>query len=157
MRIEAQNGATYKGATKGNIVFEGSGFDEGHLQLDNAHIFPTDDGDYTFLRLAGKAPGSATDAPLHIGYSGSAHELSFFDVTTPITQPTALTSTLTTVTHTAPGTPDYAVASLIDSGVGSAWGFSTQDEGHTVLSVIANLQTRVDELETKLQSLGLIA
>ena len=38
-----------------------------------------------------------------------------------------------------------------------AIGFATKDEGNTVLSVIANLQTRVEELETKLQAHGLIA
>jgi hypothetical protein len=152
MRIEAQDGAN-KGATKGNIVFEGGDWNTGHLQLGAAHIWSSG----SIVRIAGQFPGDATDAAIHIEVASHTAKLGFFDVTTPITQPTALTSTLTTVTHTAPGTPDYAVASLIDSSVGSAWGFSTQDEGHTVLSVIANLQTRVDELETKLQSLGLIA
>ena len=69
-------------------------------------------------------------------------------------QQTALTGTLTGITHTAPGTPDYAIANLTNS---SPYGFVSQDEGNTVLSVIANLQTRVDELETKLQAHGLIA
>lgn len=69
----------------------------------------------------------------------------------------ALTTQLTTLTHTSPGTPDYAIAALVDSGAASAWGFSTQDEGHTVLSVIANLQTRVAELEARLQAFVLLA
>lgn len=80
----------------------------------------------------------------------------FFD-TTPTTQPTALTTQLTSITHTSPGTPDYALQDLVDSGAGSAFGFATKDEGNTVLSVILNLQARVAELETKLQALGLIA
>ena len=62
----------------------------------------------------------------------------------------AITTALTTITHTAPGTPDYALATVQLAG----YGFSTQDEGNTVLSVIANLQTRVNELEDILQNLG---
>ena len=80
-----------------------------------------------------------------------------FFSTAPTTQPTALTTQLTSLTHTAPSTPDYALADLIDSGSGSAFGFSTKDEGNTVMSVILNLQARVAELEAKLQALGLLA
>ena len=84
------------------------------------------------------------------------NKLGFYGVTT-VVQPTALTSQDTSLTHTAPGTPDFAIQDLIDSGVGSAFGFATKDEGNTVLQVILNLQTRVAELETKLQALGLLA
>lgn len=66
----------------------------------------------------------------------------------------ALTTQLTTITSTAPGTPDYAVQDLTQT---SPFGFVTKDEGNTVLSVIANLQTRVAELETRLKALNLIA
>lgn len=66
----------------------------------------------------------------------------------------ALTTQLTSITSTAPGTPDYAIQDLINT---SAYGFATKDEGNTVLSVIANLQTRVAQLESRLQALGLIA
>jgi len=66
----------------------------------------------------------------------------------------ALTTQLTSITSTAPGTPDYAIQDLINT---SAYGFVTKDEGNTVLSVIANLQTRVAQLESRLQALGLIA
>jgi len=69
-----------------------------------------------------------------------------------VDQAAAMTAQLTTITHTAPGTPDYALQDLIDSGVGSAWGFASQDEGNTLLSVIANLQARVAELEAGLDS-----
>lgn len=54
------------------------------------------------------------------------------------------TAALTTITHTSPGTPDYAIQNLSAGG----FGFVTADEGNTVLSVIANLQTRLTELET---------
>jgi len=69
-------------------------------------------------------------------------------------QGAALTAALTTLTYTAPGTPDYAVQDLTNSG---GYGFVTKDEGNTVLSVIANLQARVNELEGRFQAHGLIA
>lgn len=66
----------------------------------------------------------------------------------------ALTAQLTTITSTAPGTPDYAIQDLTST---TPFGFASKDEGNTVLSVIANLQTRVAQLESRLQALGLIA
>jgi hypothetical protein len=61
---------------------------------------------------------------------------------------------LTTITSTAPGTPDYAIQDLTST---TPFGFVTKDEGNSVLSVVANLQTRVAQLEAKLQTLGLLA
>lgn len=55
---------------------------------------------------------------------------------------------LATITHTAPGTPDYAVQDLINT---SAYGFVTKDEGNTVLSVVKNLQQRVADLEARVK------
>jgi hypothetical protein len=95
---------------------------------------------------------TGTTTGTKIGTSTS-QKIGFFDAT-PIVQPTELTDELTTITHTAPGTPDYAVQDLVQN---TGYGFVTKDEGNTVLSVIANLQTRVNELETKLASLGLLA
>jgi hypothetical protein len=63
----------------------------------------------------------------------------------------ALTAQLTSITHTAPGTPDYAIQDLTNTG---GFGFATKDEGDTVLSVIRNLQTRVAELEARLKATG---
>ena len=71
-------------------------------------------------------------------------------------QATALTSALTQITHTGPTTPDYAIATPVSSGAGATWGFSTQDEFETIMAVVLNLQTRVDELESKLQAYGLL-
>lgn len=67
----------------------------------------------------------------------------------PVAQGAALTAALTTITHTSPSTADYAIQNLTNS---SPYGFASQDEGNTVLSVIANLQTRVNELEARLDS-----
>ena len=85
--------------------------------------------------------------------TATTQKLGFYNAT-PVVQPTALTAQSTTVTHSAPGTPDYAIADLVNA---SGYGFVTLDEGLTVLQVIANLQARMSELETKLQTLGLIA
>lgn len=66
---------------------------------------------------------------------------------------TELTDELTTITHKAPSSADYAIADPVQN---TGYGFSTEDEMLTALSVIANLQTRVNELETKLVALGLL-
>ncbi len=68
-------------------------------------------------------------------------------------QATALTAALTTLTHSAPGTPDYAIQNLTTS---TPYGFVTQDEGNSVLKVIANLQARSAEIEAILQANGLV-
>lgn len=106
-------------------------------------------------KLSLSAYDTAARLGIEIEADGSVAKLGFYGVAT-VVRPTALTTQLTTVTFTAPGTPDYAIQDLIDSSAGAAFGFATKDEGNTVLSVIANLQTRVGELETKLQALGLL-
>jgi len=122
---------------------------DGHLDLDanvsidaNADISITDEKNIILSGTTGTKIGTATN-----------QKLGFFNAT-PVVQQTELTDELTTITHTAPGTPDYAVQNLTDT---SPFGFVTQDEGNTVLAVIANLQARVNELETKLVALGLLA
>lgn len=62
----------------------------------------------------------------------------------------ALTTQLTSITHTAPSTPDFAVQDLTQT---SPFGFVTKDEGNTVLQVIANLQTRLAEVEQALEDI----
>jgi hypothetical protein len=76
------------------------------------------------------------------------------ELTALVTTQSALTATLTPLTHTAPGTPDYAIQALT---VTTPYGFVSSDEGNTVLKVIANLQTRVSELEAALQAVGILA
>ena len=84
--------------------------------------------------------------------SNVAGKIGFFAAAA-VAQAAALTTQLTTITHTAPGTPDYAIQNLASGG----YGFVTADEGNSVLKVVANLQTRVAELETKLKAYGLLA
>jgi hypothetical protein len=88
---------------------------------------------------------------LRIRASGTAPMVAFYGGT-PVVRGAALTAQLTTITHTAPSTPDYAIQDLVDSSGGATFGFATKDEGNTVLSVILNLQTRVAELEARLNA-----
>jgi len=83
---------------------------------------------------------------------GTRTMLGFFGATA-VAKPTALTAGLTSISASAPGTPDYAISDPTTSG----YGFTTSDEFLTLMSVISNLQTRISQLETKLQSLGLIS
>jgi hypothetical protein len=71
-----------------------------------------------------------------------------------ITRGSALTAQLTTITHTAPGSDDFAIQNLTQT---TPFGFVTADEGNTVLKVIANLQARLAEVESRLETLGIIA
>lgn len=70
------------------------------------------------------------------------------------TQGAALTAQLTTITHTAPGTPDYALQDLVQN---TGFGFATADEGNSLLAVVANLQARCAEMEARLEALGIVA
>lgn len=83
-------------------------------------------------------------------------KIGFFGAT-PVVQGAEITDELTTITFTAPGTPDYAISNLVDSAGGSAFGFASADEGNSVLAVIANLQARVNDLESRLVTYGLLA
>lgn len=104
----------------------------------------------------------STQAPYSVGHNGpeglhigiAATDLVGFYGATPVAQGAALTAQLTTITHTAPGTPDYAIQNLTTS---TPYGFATADEGNTVLYVIANLQARLAQVEACLEAIGMIA
>ena len=104
----------------------------------------------------------SAQAPYSVGHNGpeglnigiaTTDKVGFYGVT-PVVQGATLTTQLTTLTHTAPGTPDYAIQNLTTS---TPYGFVTADEGNSVLKVIANLQTRLAELEARLETIGMIA
>lgn len=84
---------------------------------------------------------------------GVAYEDQLLDGARFTPEVSALTTQLATITSTAPGTPDFAIQDLTSS---TPFGFVTKDEGNSVLAVIANLQARVDELETALQTYGML-
>lgn len=109
------------------------------------------------LTMGGSAAGDlivkGAAANKLIETDASADKIGFF-AATPIVKPAALTTQLTSITHTAPGTPDYALQDLVQN---TGFGFVTKDEGNTVLKVILNLQVRLAEAEAKLQALGLLS
>lgn len=72
----------------------------------------------------------------------------------PFGTPAAVTAALTTLTPVAPGTPDYAIADVVNS---NAYGFADAEEARTVLAVIVNLQTRLAEVEAQLRALQIVA
>jgi hypothetical protein len=104
----------------------------------------------------------STQAPYSVGHNGpggihvgiaATDKVGCYGVT-PVVQGAALTAQLTTITHTAPGTPDYAIQNLTTS---TPYGFVTADEGNSVLAVIANLQARLAQVEARLEDIGIIA
>ncbi len=66
---------------------------------------------------------------------------------TPVPIGAALTTQLTSITHTSPGTPDYALQDLVQN---TGFGFVTKDEGNTLLAVVLNMQVRMAEFEARL-------
>lgn len=86
---------------------------------------------------------SDTSEALKVGFYGTA----------PVAQPAALTAQLTTITHTAPGTPDYAFGTVTTT---SGAGFSSIDEANSLLKVVANLQVRLLEIEVILENNGMV-
>lgn len=70
------------------------------------------------------------------------------------TQGAALTTQLTTIAPAdAEGTPDYAIAAITST---TPFGFASAQEAITVLYVIKNLQTRLAEVEARLEAAGLV-
>lgn len=164
----ASNGTLYPGATatynigdyftRVNAAYIGTIYNNGGTAAAPGSSIPnaTNAGMYYSSSTLGLSVGGTSFISGHasngVNVAPSGGKLGFFTVT-PVTRQTELTDELTTITHTAPGTPDYAIQNLTNTG---GYGFVTQDEGNTVLSVIANLQTRVNELETKLVAYGLL-
>lgn len=84
--------------------------------------------------------------------TGTNQKLAFYN-STPVVQQAGLTAVVGTVTFSEPTTPDYAMAAMVSAG----FGFSTLNEAHSILKVIANLQTRVAEISTRLTTYGLLS
>ncbi|MDD5640031.1 MAG: hypothetical protein PHX53_00165 [Syntrophales bacterium] len=98
------------------------------------------------------APG-VNDNPLALMLKVLGNKMGFFGAA-PVVKPAGLTARLTTLTFVDPGVPDYDIVAPIQN---TGWGFATADEFKTVMSVIANLQTRLGQLETRQQGLGLLS
>ena len=148
--------ATAGNADGGSVVLTGGAGSGSGVDGDISFVGPTG-GTSTFNGQTGQwtlhakvLVGGELEIDGNLNHDGS--NCGLYGVA-PVARPAALTAALTQISHTGPTTPDYAIATPINT---NAWGFSTQDEFETVMSVILNLQTRVDEAETKLQSLGLL-
>jgi len=149
--VDAYDGATYPAANLYCIAAEGdAGQVVGNVVIKANNMF--DGSLLATITLGGFGTGNGSK--LHSTVSIDTDADYKVDGTRVVSnRGAALTPQLTTVTHGAIGTPDYSVAFTNDGG----WGFSSDDEGRTVMSVIANLQTRVTELESRLTTHGLIS
>jgi hypothetical protein len=152
----AASNATVTYTNASTVYIDGAPTNGTNVTITNAYSFFVNAGVSYFggdIQIADTANVVlATGTGTKIG-TAATQKLGFFGVT-PVAQQTELTDELTTITHTAPGTADFDIQNLVAA---TGYGFVTEDEGNTVLSVIANLQARVNELETKLVALGFLA
>ena len=130
----------------GNVIVGGLSSIAGQLIVTGSSTI----GGLTFTDNRSVTLGTGTGTTFA---TATNQKLSFYGVTA-VVQPTALTATVGTVTFSEPTTPDYAIQDMTQV---TPYGFVTLDEGQSILKVIANLQVRVNQLEDKLQDLGLIA
>jgi hypothetical protein len=151
----AATNATVTYTTASSFYIDGAPTNGTNVTITNSYSFFVNAGVSYFggdIQIADTANVVlATGTGTQIG-TATTQKLGFFGAD-PVVQQTELTDELTTITHTAPGTADFDIQNLSLTG----YGFVTEDEGNTVLSVIANLQARVNELETKLVALGFLA
>lgn len=99
-----------------------------------------------------KAGGQTTG--IKIGAT-AGDKIGFFNAT-PAVKPTALTTAVVaaaSMTFTEPGTPDYAIQGVTQT---TPFGFVNANEGNSLIKVVQNLVKRVEELESKLQGIGLL-
>ena len=152
----AATNATVTYTTASSFYIDGAPTNGTNVTITNSYSFFVNAGVSYFggdIQIADTANVVlATGTGTQIG-TATTQKLGFFGAD-PVVQQTELTDELTTITHTAPGTADFAIQNLVAA---TGYGFVTEDEGNTVLSVIANLQARVNELETKLVALGFLA
>lgn len=122
--------------TDGDFELVGAGT---YGQTDVGQIIYGDDN-YTINNSIG-----STSVPigLCVGYVAATKLIVSIE---PVGDGTLQVTPLTTITHTAPSTPDYAIQALTTS---TPYGFATSDEGNTVLKVVAELQRRVLDLEKR--------
>lgn len=69
------------------------------------------------------------------------------------TRSSAATAAIATITHTAPGTDDFAWADVTTT---TPFGLANQDEARSVLKAIRINQLRLGEIETALKLAGII-
>jgi hypothetical protein len=128
-----------------------------HANLDTPgriEFKATPDGDYELDTIQTIDATGVTIEQGKLEHADASGTFGLFGVT-PASRATALTTQLGTLTYTAPSA-DYDIQDMVDVSLGAGWAFKDHDEANSVLAVISNLQTRVSELETKLQTYGLL-
>jgi len=125
-----------------------------HLSTDITDLTSSISSNAVVTDIKTKTDFITITVPINLNQVPSSAAVGWKTLIEGLAEQSAMTAQLTNITHTAPSSADYAIQALTNSG---GFGFVTADEGHTVLSVIANLQTRVAQLETKLQANNLIA
>jgi hypothetical protein len=105
---------------------------------------------YMVFSVAGSA---AATAPIeHMRFAPTTVARIGFFGTAPVVKPTSLTTQLTTITPPA-YTGDFAIQAVTQT---TPFGFVNANEGNTLINCVANLQTRIAEIESKFQGLGLL-
>ena len=94
----------------------------------------------------------ADGAGLKIG-KATGNKYAFYN-STPVIQATAPTAAIATITHTAPGTDDFAWADVTTT---TPYGLADQDEARSVLKAVRINQLRIGEIVTALQNMGIMA
>ena len=116
----------------------------------------TDSPSFTTPNIGTPSAGTLTNCtslPVSTGLSGLGTNMATFLATA---LPAAeITDELTTISHDEPGTPDYDFTSAVTNS--SPWSLATQAEFETLLKVVKNCQDRINDLETRLAGLGLLA
>ena len=136
----------------GGCVVGGTNLASGILKLGGQLATGSGNSEVQIIGTNGVNNGATVDVTPAVMIDVINNKIGMFGVT-PVVRPTALTTALTTITCSAPGTPDYAIADLTTV---TPFGFVTADEGQSLLKVVANLQTRMNEWETKATALGLL-
>jgi hypothetical protein len=136
----------------GGCVVGGTNLNAGILKVGGQLATGSGNSEVQIIGTNGTNNGATANTTPAIMIDVINNKIGFYGVT-PVIRPTALTTQLTTITATAPGTPYYNIQDLVQN---TGFGFVTANEGQSVLKVILNLQTRCAELESKLQGLGLL-
>ena len=112
------------------------------------YAFGVDNSDSNLLKFTSNGASTATPSVGTELMAFSNTGIGLF-ATTPVGQASAMTTQLTQITFVDENTPDFSMSSLTTT---SAAGFATLDEAQAFVEVVANLQTRVQELEAMLDT-----
>lgn len=102
--------------------------------------------------LSGAGINTHAQIDTHIANTANPHSVTAAQVGLTIPQ-TALTASVGTPTYTVTGTPAYAIATVTNT---TPFGFATLNEAEGVVELIKSMHTRISELETKLQTAGVL-